>query len=75
MSQVAKFVSRFRDRASESRKLKAIGTKGLSVDISETGSHLGESSIKDENYRACDVFGYMDYVIEELSKDCNVVGK
>ena len=42
----------------------------LTVDISDTGSHLGEASVKEENYRACDVFGFMDYVVER-SKDCN----
>ena len=40
------------------------------MDISSTGSHLGEANIKDENYRACDIFGYMDYVIERKSLDC-----
>jgi hypothetical protein len=45
----------------------------LTVDISDTGSHLGEASVKEENYRACDVYAYMDYVLER-SKDCRLTG-
>ena len=40
------------------------------MDISRDGSHLGEASLKDENYKGCDVYGYMDYVINNCSKDC-----
>lgn len=47
IAQIAKFVSRFRDRAIKSNKLGEIGVKGVTVDISSTGNHLGESSIKD----------------------------
>lgn len=54
----------------DSSRVDHVGTKNLSVDISETGSHLAEASIKDENYRACNVFGYMDYVVEYQSRDC-----
>ena len=54
----------------DSSRVDHVGTKNLSVDISETGSHLGEASIKDENYRACNVFGYMDYVVDYQSRDC-----
>ena len=70
VSQIAKFVSRFRNRALDSEKVQSEWPKGVSVDISETGSHLGEASIKEENYRACDVFGYMDFVINN-SNDCS----
>ena len=73
MSQVAKFVSRFRERALPNRRVEGVGVKGVTTDISVTGSHLGEASIKDENFRSCDVFGYMDYVIDHCSKDCSKV--
>jgi hypothetical protein len=71
---VAKFVSRLRDRAVANAKIEGLGGNGAVVSISATGSHLGEASIQDENYRACDVFGYMDYVLE-CSKDCRVISK
>ncbi len=70
ISQIAKFTSRFRNQSLPNRRLERVGMKGVTVDISTTGSHVGEASIKDENYRACDIFGYMDYVIDHCSKDC-----
>ena len=72
VGQIAKFASRFRDRAVNNNKLEDTFER-LMVDISDTGSHLGEASVKEENYRACDVFGYMDYVLER-SKDCRATG-
>ena len=68
VGQIAKFTSRFRDRAVANNKLE-IEVDRLIVDISDTGSHLGEANVKEENYRACDVFGYMDYVVDK-SRDC-----
>jgi len=73
VSQVAKFISRFRDRALENGRVKQLGIKGTTVDISSSASHLGEASIKDENYKGCDVFGYMDYVLNKVSKDCTFI--
>ena len=55
----------------DSSRVEHVGIKNVSVDISETGSHLGEASIKDENYRACNIFGYMDYVVDYQSRDCS----
>ena len=72
MCQVAKFVSRFRDRAIASGKVEG---RGVSVDVSDSGSHLGEASVRDENERACEVFGWMDYVVEGRSKDCRAVDR
>ena len=70
---MAKFASRFRDRAVKNGRSED-GELGLLVNISESGSHLGEANVRDENYRACDVFGYMDYVVES-SKDVRIVSK
>lgn len=64
-------MSRFRDRALDNARFDGFGVKGTTVDISASASHLGEASIKDENYRGCDVFGYMDFVIA-ASKDCKL---
>lgn len=51
---------------------KVEGVPMASVSISSTGSHLGEASIKDENYRICDIYGYMDHVIDNCSRDCQM---
>lgn len=72
LSQIAKFTCRFRDRALDNARFSDLGKKGLTVDISSTASHLGEASIKDENYKGCDIFGYMDYVINQISHDCSI---
>lgn len=53
--------------------MEGVGLKGITTAISETGSHVGEASISEENMRACDVFGYMDYVVDYGSKDCKKV--
>jgi hypothetical protein len=58
LSQIAKFASRFRDRALDNGRFSALGKKGL--------------TIKDENYKGCDTFGYMDYVINQISRDCSI---
>jgi len=72
LTQIAKFSSRFRDRALENCRFANLGKIGLTIDISSTASHLGEASIKDENYKGCDIFGYMDYVINQISHDCSI---
>lgn len=47
LSQIAKFTSRFRDRAIKNSKYSEFGIKNLTVDISKTASHLGQASLKD----------------------------
>lgn len=44
----------------------------MTVNISESASHLGEASIKDENLKACEIYGLMDYVINKISLDCEL---
>lgn len=65
-------MDRFRERSLKNDRFLDLGVKGVTVDISSSASHLGESSIKDENYKGCEMFGYMDYVIKKISKDCSV---
>lgn len=76
LPQILKFVRRFRQRAlSNNRLSEELGGdegKGVTVDISKTASHLGEGSAAEENLKGCDMFGYMDYVINRISKDCKL---
>ena len=71
VAQVAKFADRFRERVVANSRLGELGKKGLTVDISETASHLGEVVVADENMKGCEMFAYMDYVLNEASKDCS----
>lgn len=41
LGQIAKFTSRFRDRALQNGRFSELGIKNLTVDISKTASHLG----------------------------------
>jgi oligopeptidase B len=47
VGQVAKFVKRFRQRSIENGRFETVGLKGITVDVSKTASHLGETSLSD----------------------------
>ena len=53
-------------------RVSEIGNKGVIADISKSGSHLGEATTKDENYKGCELYGFMDYVLEK-SNDCKKI--
>lgn len=70
--QIMKFTQRFRERAVEPTRFEPLSPKGLLVNVHKDGSHLGITDQHDTISELCEMFGYLDHLIDERNRDATL---
>ena len=40
------------------------------IKVHDGASHLGSSNVMEENYNNCEIYGFLEYLVDEGSNDC-----